>query len=363
MSALWRKSWVSAHCGVDGRALVGACQAREPAMQTEGLQIRRVTMVGKWASVGLGQIISVLITFTGIFSTRLSSEGIHVPIAQSSLNYVALSFLLVPALPRLWREGLDAPAWHYMLWAVCDVEANYCLVKAYQYTSITSVMLLDCFAIPVAMLVSRYLLQAQYGAWHFAAVCICMIGLIMDLCSDLQTGPALNNSTRGSAWVGDLLVIMGATMYGVSNVMQEKLVKRTSGGQQETLGILGALGTITSAVQVLLFERSALARISWSDSAVMNIFGFQACLFGMYLLAAKFLSIADAAVFNLSTLTSDIYSVIYAWGVQQTRPSWTYAVALGTTLSGLILYHSMPRPTNGEHQSILARASLTFSDA
>jgi solute carrier family 35 protein F1/2 len=32
-----------------------------------------------------------------------------------------------------------------------DVEANYLVVKAYAYTSMTSVMLIDCWSIVVAM--------------------------------------------------------------------------------------------------------------------------------------------------------------------------------------------------------------------
>lgn len=49
----------------------------------------------------------------------------------------------------VWR--LRAPWWLYLLLAVADVEGNYFLVKAYQYTTITSVQLLDCFTIPCVM--------------------------------------------------------------------------------------------------------------------------------------------------------------------------------------------------------------------
>lgn len=48
----------------------------------------------------------------------------------------------------------QVPWWRYALLAVADVEANYFVVKAYQYTSITSVMLIDCFTIPCVMVIS-----------------------------------------------------------------------------------------------------------------------------------------------------------------------------------------------------------------
>ena len=63
-----------------------------------------------------------------------------------------------------WRfpPKLKLPWWRYAVWAVLDVEANYFVVKAFQYTSITSVTLLDCFSIPCAMLLTRVFLQSRW---------------------------------------------------------------------------------------------------------------------------------------------------------------------------------------------------------
>lgn len=63
------------------------------------------------------------------------------------------------------------PWWRYALLALCDVEANYFVVKAYEYTSITSVMLIDCFTIPCVMILSCVFLKAKVCAartvsWH-----------------------------------------------------------------------------------------------------------------------------------------------------------------------------------------------------
>ena len=51
--------------------------------------------------------------------------------------------------------------WKYALIALADVEANFLVGTAYQYTSITSIMLLDCFAIPCAMGLSYWFLGAK----------------------------------------------------------------------------------------------------------------------------------------------------------------------------------------------------------
>ena len=47
----------------------------------------------------------------------------------------------------------------YVLAAVLDCEANFLVLEAYNYTSITSVMLLDCFTIPCAMVLSAIFLN------------------------------------------------------------------------------------------------------------------------------------------------------------------------------------------------------------
>jgi hypothetical protein len=51
------------------------------------------------------------------------------------------------------------------LLALADVEANYIIVLAYQYTSITSVTLLDCATIPFAMAFSHLALGTRYK-WY-----------------------------------------------------------------------------------------------------------------------------------------------------------------------------------------------------
>jgi solute carrier family 35 protein F1/2 len=80
---------------------------------------------------------------------------------------------------------LQVAWWKYLLLAICDVEGNFCLVKAYEYTSITSVQLLDCFTIPIVMLLSRALMRTKYNAKHLGGAAICLLGLGLLIASDL----------------------------------------------------------------------------------------------------------------------------------------------------------------------------------
>ncbi len=46
--------------------------------------------------------------------------------------------------------------------AACDVEGNFLVVKAYQYTTLLSCMLLDAWAIPVCLLFSWLYMRPKY---------------------------------------------------------------------------------------------------------------------------------------------------------------------------------------------------------
>merc|ERR1712196_368007 len=91
-----------------------------------------------------------------------------------------------------------------------------------------------------------------------------------------------------------------------------------------------------------ILERNSLAEINWTSGSVLSLLGFQLCLFLMYVSTSKFLTFADAALFNLSLLTSDLYSVIFSWRVLHHRVTGLYCAAFAATVSGLVLYHTQP---------------------
>lgn len=62
------------------------------------------------------------------------------------------------------------------------------VVKAYQYTSITSVMLLDCWSIPSVMLLTWVFLKTKYRFRKITGVVVCVAGLVMVVFSDVHAG-------------------------------------------------------------------------------------------------------------------------------------------------------------------------------
>lgn len=89
------------------------------------------------------------------------------------------------------------------------------LPQAYQYTSLTSVTLLDCFTIPAVIALSFFILGSRYRPRHYAAAALCVAGLALLVASEGRS------STAGQApLLGDALVVAGALLYSISNVTQ-----------------------------------------------------------------------------------------------------------------------------------------------
>lgn len=308
----------------------------------------------------LGQGLSLLISATGVLSALLAERGISVPATQNALNYFLLAFYLAHAKLKGAPSRRSAaggggtpkvPLKNYLALAVLDVEANFLVVLAYRYTTVASVMLLDCFTIPSAMLLSKLFLGARYNRVHLAGVGVCLVGLGLTVVSDLLVnGP---DERYPDAWKGDLCCLAGAFLYAASNVTEEFLVK-SNAAKTELLGHLGALGFGLSAAQAALLESGRWAGLPWTPAAVACFAGFAATMFALYSCVTIFLGMADSALFNLSLLTSDVYAVIFTVFVSGKRLTPLYFVALATTSAGLLLYHTQEEPSSAERMRCIA---------
>jgi solute carrier family 35 protein F1/2 len=338
----------------------------------------------------LGQLISFFVAGTGVFSTVLSNAGVDIPTSQSSINYVLLLIYLAfrfraVGWSKTWQ--LKVPWWRYALLALVDVEANYLVVKAYRYTSITSIMLIDCWTIPCVMAMSYFFLRRRFLWRHIVGVGLCIAGLSVLVVSDwlqavppaaapsgaggggnhtarmlrdglessdlwwlpphgsppfLQAGPRLlaADDAPSSNVIGDLLCFAGATLYAISNVGQEALVK--SYDRTEFLAMLGVFGSLINAVQLLALERGELAAISWTPATAGCVLGFALFLFAMYTLTSFFLQGSDSTLFNLSLLTSDLWAILAAVFFFDADLHPLYFLALALIVVGLLLYNTAP---------------------
>ncbi|KAL1561366.1 solute carrier family 35 member F1-like isoform X1 [Salvia divinorum] len=284
------------------------------------------------SGLALGQFLSLLITSTGFSSSELANRGINAPTSQSFLNYILL-IIVYGSLLLYRRKPLKAKWYYYILLGLVDVEANFLVVKAYQYTSITSVMLLDCWTIPCVLFLTWFFLKTKYRFQKFIGVAICVAGLVTVVFSDVH---AADRSSGSRPLKGDLLVIAGATLYGVSNVSEEFFVK--SADRVELMAFLGIFGAIMSAIQISLLERHELKSIRWSSGATLPFVGFSLAMFVFYSGVPVLLKMSGSTMLNLSLLTSDMWSVLIRIFVYHEKVDWMYFVAFAAVTLGLIVY-------------------------
>ncbi|XP_068698574.1 solute carrier family 35 member F1-like [Montipora foliosa] len=313
--------------------------------------------------LALGQLLSWLVCGTGIFSQLLvTNYGIEIPTSQSFLNYLLLGLAYTTALscrPRDFIVTLKERGWKYFILALFDVEANFLVVKAYQYTNLTSVQVLDCFTTASVLALSWLFLKVRYQCLHYLGVAICLIGIACLVIAD-YFGSRNYGSGKNQA-IGDVLVLCGAIMYGISNVAQEFIVKNFS--RTEFLGMIGLFGTIISAVQMIILERhqlSALLQYPYQvDNIVLYIVGFGVCLFILYNLMPIAMQFSSATLVNLSLMTADFYSLLCGLLLFHYKFSALYLGSFAFVIIGVIVYNLKPTPTRSS-SSVSTHSSMSY---
>ncbi|KAF9381703.1 hypothetical protein BGX21_002038 [Mortierella sp. AD011] len=210
-----------------------------------------------------------------------------------------------------------------MLFAAVDVEGNYFVVKAYNYTSLLSAMLLDAWSIPL----------------HYLGVFLAMIGMGFLIWSDMEAG----RNFPGSDYIkGDLFCILGATLYAVSNVYQEFLVRQRP--LYEVVGQMGFWATILCGIQLMVLEREEVQNVTWTPQVIGCIIGYDTALFILYSVSPVLFRLSSATFFNLSLLTSDFYGLIFGIFLFSAKINRLYPIAYVLIIGGLVVYNLYPAP-------------------
>ncbi|KAF9434865.1 hypothetical protein BGZ76_007281 [Entomortierella beljakovae] len=294
----------------------------------------------------LGQVLSLCITATTIFSTKLAqgSNPVNIPTTQSFLNYLVLgivytSITLYKKGFSGWWEATRRRGIYYFIFALIDVEGNYFVVKAYNYTSLLSIMLLDAWTIPCVVLLSVFFLKMRFIRWHYLGVFFAMVGMAFLIWSDMTEG----KDFPGSDYVkGDIFALIGATLYGFSNVGQEYLVRQMP--MYEVVGQLGFWATIINGIQLAILERKELRDIQWDGAIVGYIIGFDIAMFILYSVSPILFRLSSATFFNLSLLTSDFYGLLFGLFLFNATINKIYPIAYVLICLGIIIYNIYPAP-------------------
>ena len=295
--------------------------------------------------LGVGQVISMLLAMTGFFSTNLADRGFVFPVLQSAGFYLCLSLYLAR-----WPFPLKMPVYLYLILAVFDVEANFLAVLAYQFTDITSILLLNSLTIPWVVILSYFVLKRRYSTRKVVATIVCLVGLGLVIVSDTlrhRWGDAFAKSEY--AWKGDLICVASSFLYALQNVLQEYILKRLGrsdiGTTSEYFGMLGIFGLGLSVVQWLILERSDVVSAGsnlWSGEVIGFYLGFIFTMLTLYTMITWYIGHYDASLFNMSILTSGIYGLLLEFLQHKTSPrgssDWMYFLAYALIVAGVLLY-------------------------
>ncbi|XP_078181844.1 uncharacterized protein LOC144575537 isoform X3 [Carex rostrata] len=307
----------------------------------------------------LGQIVSFSVALTSFTSSLIANLGADAPLTQSLFTYISLSLVYAPIL-LCRRRKLLVPWYWYIGLAFVDVQGNFLVVKAYQYSSITSVTLLDCWTIPWVMILTWIVLKTRYSVWQFIGAGICVVGLVLVLFSD--AGVSSGGGTGSRPLLGDGLVIASTLCYALSNVTEEYCVKKKD--RVEVVAMLGVFGVLISVLQISIFEKKSLEEVKWTPTMISLFAGFAAASFLFYTIVPFVLKMSGATLFNLSLLTSDMWAVLIRVFFYHQQVDWLYYLAFGVVAIGLIIYslneHNLHFTTTFENdQAIVIYERLT----
>ncbi|KAK0584327.1 hypothetical protein LWI29_011189 [Acer saccharum] len=279
----------------------------------------------------LGQLVSLILASMSFTSSLIATLGVDAPITQTTFNYAFLA--LVYGAILLYRRQRLRVAWYwYLLLGFVDVQGNYLVNKAYQFSSLTSVTLLDCWTIAWAIILTWFFLGTRYSLWQLFGAALSVLGLGLVMLSDAGIG----GGGGSKPLLGDVLVVIGTIFFALSNVGEEFFVKKKD--RVEVVSMIGVYGLLVSLIQLSILERKNVESIEWSTDIILALAGYTFSSFLFYSVAPFVLKLGGAAMFNLSLLTSDMWAVVIRICFYRQEVDWLYYVAFVVVVIGLVIY-------------------------
>ncbi|KAJ4705184.1 solute carrier family 35 member F1-like [Melia azedarach] len=279
----------------------------------------------------LGQLLSFTLALTSFSSSFIADLGVDAPVTQTAFTYFSLA-LVYGGILLYGRQRIRVAWYWYLLLGFVDVQGNFLVNKAYQFSSITSVTLLDCWTIAWAMILTWVFLGTRYSLWQFLGAALCVLGLGLVLLSDAGVG----GGGGSRPLLGDMLVIAGTIFFAMSNVGEEFFVKKKD--RIEVVCMIGVYGLLVSVVQLSILELKSLQSVIWSTNIILGFVGYAVSNFMFYTLAPFVLKLSGAAMFNLSLLTADMWAVAIRIFFYHQQVDWLYFLAFALVVVGLIIY-------------------------
>ncbi|KAF5218181.1 hypothetical protein ECC02_008893 [Trypanosoma cruzi] len=186
-----------------------------------------------------GQLVAFLNSVTGVSTTKLVNNNASYPLLQSLTAYAFIFTVYAPIFLLLYIRNrhrrffnfvfLQKP-WKYAVLGLIDMEANFFIVKAFQYTDMISVQLLNCFNIPCVFVLSFFILKMRFAVTHIVGCLVATTGLVVLIVLDADG--VTRNKVGPNVAKGDLFCLLAAALYATSNVLMEWFIKPQPRGVQ-----------------------------------------------------------------------------------------------------------------------------------
>mmetsp|Transcript_30699 Transcript_30699/g.44642 ORF Transcript_30699/g.44642 Transcript_30699/m.44642 type:complete len:562 (+) Transcript_30699:91-1776(+) len=240
-----------------------------------------------------------------------------------------------------------------------------------------------------------------------------------DLSSEDDYGQPTQPDQYPRRVLGDFLAISGGLLLGINDVLAEIAIKTFGGGWNEYCAMLGLFGFLISTVQVLLIESKDIQKFFSSDeeyhqgvkeaaaaafaasisptddflgldnnmddnlynnnnqenpnvynasdpiachpsSGMILLFTYVMANYLHYVGVSRFLIISEAALLNLSLLTADLWSAVFAVIAEHLQIHPLFYLALLLIMSGVFLYETGPSPILQTDQQQQQQTSKMF---
>ncbi|SAM07516.1 hypothetical protein [Absidia glauca] len=327
-----------------------------------------------------GQLLSLCLTITNTSASALWQHyEISIPYTQSAIVYFLQALLhgiwhhstnSKPADPH-YQDQKTAPRtakrplyifFLVILFSILDVQVTSLSIMAFKNTSVLSALIIASWNLPCTMLLSTLFLYARYRPVHFAAVSLCLAGVACSIWSDTMGTDSAANHT----WVGDLLCFISASVYGISIVVAEYLVRHID--IHDFLYRVGVAGCLHSSVMVYVFEWGTLTSITWTRNSVALVLAYALSMVFMNSVAPIIYRMAGATFASMNVMTCSFYSLLIAILFLNAKMPPLYPVAYLLVVAGATTYNLAKAPTfqgknepelqsPDEHQPLLHRES------
>lgn len=136
---------------------------------------------------------------------------------------------------------------------------------------------------------------------------------------------------------GDMFMLVSASCYGLSNVLEEFLVSKKP--LYEVIGQIGMWGMIINGTQTAIFDRKDFSTINWDGKTGGYIVGYSLSLYIFYTLVPILLRMASAAFLNISLLTANFWIVVIGTRLFNFKLGRLYPAAFVMIMVGLLIYY------------------------